>query len=361
MNRLWIRLSVIISCIVIFVAVLPLTARLINWRYGRPPKEMLEPIIEGVPPERVEHFRKSVEQRFWEELSRLLVASAVLGIAAGILLSRWLTTSLKQLEQGARAIAEHRLDYRVPEEGARELRTVARAFNYMANELARQETLRRDMLADVTHELRHPIHVLRGSLQAILDGVYPLSMEEVAAMMRQTDHLAALTDDLHELAQAEAYELPLYRQETNLNDLVRVTVESLSPIAAGKEIELVMNIPPDPIVREIDAARMQQALLNLLNNALRYTPSGGKVTTSLTAAEDGVEIRVADTGRGSSVESLLRVFDRFYRADDNRDRKDSGSGLGLAIARANVQLHGGTIEAFSAGEEQGSQFVIRLP
>ncbi len=307
-------------------------------------------------------YRDSIESRASCPTSpEIWLLGAIISLIGGVLLTRVLVAPLRRLEQGAKAVARHQLDYRVPEKGSVEMRSVARSFNQMAAELERQESLRRNMLADVTHELRHPVHILQGSLQAILDNVYQLDMAEINRLLDQTQNLAALLDDLHELALAEAHELPLDRRDTDLRQLVSMTAEMYQSFAAMQSIEFQTDLPPNPVVCHVDACRIRQALQNLINNALRYTPEGGEIRISMSAGPETVAIGVKDTGSGIAPENLSRVFDRFYREDSSRNRQLPGTGLGLAIAQAIIQAHGGKIKVESAGVNQGSSFTIELP
>lgn len=357
MNRLWAWISVVILGVVLIITLFPFVLRSSAFHMILPPSRPIERIpFEEQNPE----FRDRIEKRAWEDLSRNLAVGAVVGLIAGVLLTRWLVAPLQHLEKGAKAVARHQLDYRVPVQGSKEMRSVASSFNQMASELELQETLRRNMLADVTHELRHPTHILQGSLQAILDGVYPLSMQEIDHMLEQTQNLTALLKDLHELALAEAHELPLYRQETDLVELVANTTDTIHPLATQKAIILKTELPSIPIQNNVDPSRIRQVLQNLLSNALRYTPEGGEINVILTRSEMYDLITVRDTGIGIAPENLSRVFDRFYREDSSRDRNIPGTGLGLAIAQAIVQAHGGWIEVESAGVNQGSTFTVML-
>jgi two-component system sensor histidine kinase BaeS len=361
MNRLWIWISVVIVGVVLIVTLFPFVYR--NVTSDMPPGP-----AEGVPFDqrnvgdfKPEEFRQVIERRFWTNISRTLGVGALFALIAGVLLTRWLVAPLRELEQGAIAVTEHQWDYRVPARGSAEMRSVASSFNQMAAELEYEETLRRNMLADVSHELRHPVHIIRGNLQAILDGVYPLSTEEIDRLLDQTQNLTTLVDDLHELALAEAHELPMQKQDTDVNALVANAVEIFQPLAAHNNLLLTTEIPPEPVQLKIDSTRIRQALLNLLGNALRYTPQGGQVKVVLDNSEEIVSIQVSDSGVGIPPEDLDKVFDRFYRVDSSRDRDLSGTGLGLAVAQAIVQAHDGRIEVESAGVDQGSTFTVILP
>lgn len=361
MNRLWIWISVVIVGVVLIVTLFPFVYRNVT-------SDMPLGQAEGIPFNqrdaedfKPEEFRQVIERRFWTNISRTMAVGALVALIAGVLLTRWLVAPLRELEQGARAVTEHQWDYRVPARGSAEMRSVASSFNQMAAELEHEETLRRNMLADVSHELRHPIHIIQGNLQAILDGVYSLSMEEIDRLLDQTQNLTTLVDDLHELALAEAHELPIQKQDTGVNALVANAVEIFQPLANHHNIFLTTEIPPEPIKICIDSARIRQAFQNLLGNALCYTPEGGQVIVILDHSEDFVSIQVADTGVGIPPEDLDKVFDRFYRVDSSRNRDLPGTGLGLAVAQAIAQSHNGKIEVDSPGVDQGSTFTMILP
>jgi len=361
MNRplaLWVWISVVILGVVLIITLFPFVLRNPAFHTILPSPKPVErfPFEEQNP-----EFRDRIEKRIWSDLSRNLAVGAIVGLIAGVLLTRWLVAPLQQLEKGARAVAKRQLDYRVPVRGSKEMRSVASSFNQMATELEHQEILRRNMLADVTHELRHPTHILQGSLRAILDGVYPLSIQEIGRMLEQTQNLAALLNDLHELALAEAHELPLYKQETDLVALVANFVETIHPLATQMAITLKTEFPSMAINNNVDASRIRQVLHNLLSNALRYTTEAGEINIVLTRTDISDLISIRDTGAGIAPENLSRVFDRFYREDSSRDRNLPGTGLGLAIAQAIVQAHGGWIEVESAGVNQGSTFTVKLP
>ncbi|MFN8460091.1 MAG: ATP-binding protein [Anaerolineae bacterium] len=299
-------------------------------------------------------------------LGRVLLTVASIagigGIIFGVVMSRTLTAPLNKLSEAARAIAGRDLSRRVEEKGSAELKAVARSFNEMAAALEQAEGLRRNLLADVAHELRTPLAVLQGNLRAILDEVYPLDQNEMARLYEHTRLLSRLVNDLHELAQAEAGQLPFNLQETDLAQLVKTTAESFRPGADEKGVALVADLPVDSPTVEVDPARLTQVLQNLLVNALRHTPPGGRITLQLESKAEAVHLSVSDTGDGIPPEHLPYIFDRFYRTDSARSRDNGGAGLGLAIARAIVEAHGGRISVISSGAPgQGSTFTIELP
>ncbi len=299
-------------------------------------------------------------------LSTLLLTFAVVtgisGILFGVLVSRSLTAPLNRLAKSARAIGARDLSQRVEVTGSREMKDVAIAFNEMATGLDQAEQLRRNLIADVAHELRTPLSVLQGNLRAILDEVYPLDKAEVTRLYDQTRLLSRLVTDLHELAQAEARQLPLNMQETNLSALISSVSDTFAPIVETKSIDLQTNLAAAIPALEVDAARLTQVLNNLLNNALRHTPQGGRITINTQHTASTIRIDFIDTGEGVPPEHLPHIFDRFYRTDPARSRDKGGAGLGLAIARAIVEAHDGTISVTSAGiAGQGSTFTVQLP
>ena len=246
---------------------------------------------------------------------------------------------------------------------ARRSMALAQSFNRMAEELEHAETTRRNLMADVAHELRTPLAVLDGNLRALLDGVHELNEDEIALLYEQTHHLSRLVDDLREISLAEADQLSLNRQEVDLARLVRETVAHFDLLAQEQGIQLAAELD-DPLVHPgLDENRIRQVLHNLLSNAFRYTPRGGKVEISAKrlSANNELDITVKDTGAGISPEELPHIFDRFYRAEEATSRDRGGTGLGLAIVKAIVEAHGGRISVNSGGRNQGSAFSIKFP
>ena len=293
----------------------------------------------------------------------LLLAGALavsLALLLGLLISWRLTAPLRQLTHAAGAIAAGDLSQRVPARGGDELGEVGQAFNRMAASLEAGETLRRNMMADVAHELRTPLTVIQGNLQAILDGVYPLDEAQVASLFDETRLLTRLVDDLRELALAEAGQLRLDHETVDLALLAQGVVGNFSPGAEAAGVKLECAISGEGLEVTGDADRLGQVLRNLISNALRHTPAGGRVTVSVSRSGDRVHLEVADTGTGISPEDLPHVFDRFYRGDKSRSRRGGGAGLGLAIARQLVIAHGGEIAAESV-LGAGTTFRVTLP
>jgi two-component system OmpR family sensor kinase/two-component system sensor histidine kinase BaeS len=286
--------------------------------------------------------------------------AAALSLALGIAISRLLTAPLGRLTRAAGAVAGGDLSQRVEVRSRDEIGELGSAFNGMTASLAEAEALRKNLLADIAHELRTPLTVVQGNLQAILDGVYPLEMAQVASLYDETRLLTRLVDDLHDLALADAGQLRLERAPVDPAALARAAVDQFAPAveAAGVRLELATDEHVPKV--EGDAGRLAQVLRNLLSNALRHTPPGGSVSVRVDHDGGWARLQVADTGSGIAPEDLPRVFDRFYRGDRDRSRAGGGAGLGLAIARQLVTAHGGRIEVASP-PGAGATFTVTLP
>jgi signal transduction histidine kinase len=233
-------------------------------------------------------------------------------------------------------------------------------FNDMAAALRRDEQLRQQMMADIAHELRTPVAVMRGQAEALQDGIFPLTVENLAPIHDQTLLLGRLINDLRDLALAEADQLPLDLTEMSLLPLARRVVSAFQPQALAEGLRLEGQWPASLPNVCADAQRIEQVLGNLLSNAIRYTPAGGAVTVRLWTEAGQVLCAVSDTGPGISPTDLPHVFDRFYRVDKARSRAEGGSGLGLSIAHRLAQAHEGALTAQSV-LGQGSTFTLRLP
>jgi signal transduction histidine kinase len=310
----------------------------------------------------------SLNDSFLRQVNRAtLLAALVAGTLALLLggLVTWgITRPIRQLTDAAKAVASGDFSQRVPVGADDQVGDLVHAFNQMAAELQHAEDLRRQMTADIAHELRTPISVIQGNIEALQDGVFPLTAESLAPIQAKTALLARLVEDLRHLALAEAGQLPLDRQPTDLLTLVRHSVAAFEPAAEAKSVRLHVTagtnrLPP----ADLDPQRIEQVLVNLLSNALRHTPAGGSVSVELGSQDSRhLLVRMTDTGPGIPAEALPNVFERFYRVDRGRARDDdgSGSGLGLAVARSIIQAHGGTIGVTSP-PGQGATFWFTLP
>ena len=299
----------------------------------------------------------------------VLIGGLVALIAAlviGFFIFRAITRPIDQLTHAAHQLAHGDLGARVVVDdhaarlGSDEISELGAAFNIMASNLQQSEQVRRDMTADIAHELRTPLAVMRGNLEAMLDGVYPFDAEHLNPVLNQVNLLTRLVEDLRTLALAEAGQLPLSKRPVDLAALLRSTLTSFEAQAAAQQVTLRTEIAADLPVIEIDPDRIQQTVGILISNALRYTPSQGSITVAAKTDRASVTIEVADTGSGIAPEDLPHVFDRFYRADKSRTRESGGSGLGLAIAKSIVMAHGGSLSVQSE-VGQSTQFTVRLP
>lgn len=291
-----------------------------------------------------------------------LLAAAVGGgvaILLALLLSFQLLRPVGQLTRAAARMASGDLSQRVEVKGKDELATLGNSFNGMAESLQRAEQNRQAMTADIAHELRTPIAVQRAHLEALQDGVYPLTAENLQPVLDQTEMLIRLVDDLRTLALADAGELRLEKRKVDLSELTRSVVERFKPEADGKGIALSYSGPQDGLSAEVDPRRIEQILNNLFSNALRHTPADGRVEMTVGQKAGRIAIRVADSGSGIPPEALGHIFERFYRADRSRSREEGGSGLGLAIARQLALAHGGDLRAKNR-DVGGAEFTLEL-
>jgi signal transduction histidine kinase len=264
-----------------------------------------------------------------------------------------LTAAAHQMEKGD-------LTARVNVQSSDEIGQLARAFNAMADGLAHQEQLRRNMVSDVAHELRTPLTNIRGYLEAAQDGVMPLDTALADNLYEEAMLLNRLADDLQELALAEAGQLRLERQPVAIGDVAQAAVEAVRPQADARGLRLSLDLPPDLPFVEADAHRVAQVLRNLLNNAMDFTPRGGQITLATRREGAFVHTEVRDTGPGIAPEHLPYVFERFYRADKSRARTTGGAGLGLAIVKQLIEAQGGRVWVNST-LGAGSAFGFALP
>jgi signal transduction histidine kinase len=284
------------------------------------------------------------------------------GLAAGIIVSRQLTAPLSELAETVRTFRQPSIAKRASVKGTIEVREVATAFNQMVEFLVESEHLRRNLVGDVAHELRTPLTVLQANIQAILDDLYPLTKTEIQNLQVQTDLLQRLVNDLHELAQAEAHQLPLHMTSADMKDLIQNLVERFNAVAHAKGVTLCADTPVESVVALVDPDRIAQVLQNLIQNSLSHTPDGGKITVDVSQADHNLVIEVRDTGAGISLEDQKRIFERFYRTDEARSRATGGAGLGLPISKAIIEMHHGTIQVSSDGVKgHGTTFSIQLP
>ncbi len=279
----------------------------------------------------------------------VVIVAIGLGAFAGV---RRMTRPMNNLVEAARRIESGDYSAKVNESGPRDLRSVARAFNSMSERLKTIDDQRRSFLADVTHELRTPLSVIRGQAEAISDGVYPADAAHLAAILEATRALDRLVDDLRTLTQTDAGMLDLHLEPTDLGALARDAVEGFQSQAEAGGVALAADLAGAVPPVDADPARIRQVIGNLLSNAIRHTPSGGSVKVAAASTDGWVTITVSDTGDGISPELRPRVFERFVKGPGS-----AGSGLGLAIARDIAAAHGGLLEIEST---HGEGTTVRL-
>lgn len=320
--------------------------------------------LPGAGPPWSAFFTRPAATDFTGRVNQLLVVAAigavVISLAVGALLAQTIVRPLRELQQATHAVAAGNLDLQVPVRSQDELGELAHSFNQMNAALARSRNLRRQMTADIAHDLRTPLSVISGHAEGLSDGVFPPTKETFEIIVDEAHRLSRLVEDLRTLSLAEADELSMHRQPIAPADLVHHAVVAHTPQAQHKQITLAVDVEPGLPTVHVDPDRMNQVLTNLLHNALRYTPEGGQITLAARRNREGVEIAVQDSGAGIPAADLPHVFDRFYRGDKSRQRHEGGSGLGLAIAKSIVENHGGTIRAEN-GSGQGARFVVMVP
>jgi len=286
----------------------------------------------------------------------------IIGMLVGTLGMRRWVNPLADVMSAAEALAEGDFSVRVVEKGDREFLKLAQSFNHMAEELEHAQTQRRNMTADVAHELRTPLHILQGNLEGALDGVYQASPDYFRSMLEETRLLQRLVEDLQTLSMAESGTLDFHFQKLSVTELLEDVVTSFSVRAEESGIHLLKEVLEEGEGLEIegDWQRLDQVIGNLVANALRYTPEEGEIKLSAGREGNSVIVRIQDSGEGIPAEDLPYIFDRFWKGDKSRSRSSGGSGLGLAIARQLVGTHGGEITVESR-EGEGTIFTVRLP
>jgi len=325
----------------------------------------------------------SPDERTWTFLSaRLLVGLEVedaylrrakrslwlAGLTAGIgaillsfLLIRQLTGPLRRLDQASRAVAAGRFDERIDIDSSDELGRLATSFNEMSASLAASEVAKKQMIADISHELRTPITAIRTTIEGLRDGLIEPSEEALTALHERILLTTRLVSDLHQLALADAGRLSMHPMPCRIDTVLETIQETIGVQLEDERIELETEISSALPAVLVDRQRIEQVLLNLLSNAIRHTPEGGNLRVlAKTEGQSEIRVSVCDSGPGLSPEDLEHVFDRFYRADQARTASDSGTGLGLPIAKALIEAHGGRMYAENL-PDRGACFSFTLP
>lgn len=305
------------------------------------------------------------EQVFMEDSQRSLIIAAIVSVLValglGFLVGSIITRPMQQLAFSAHKIADGDLSQRVRNPGHDEVGEVAVAFNSMAEQLEKKEKSRKQLLADVAHELRNPLSIVQGNLEAWLDGVIAPTPGQIASVYDETVLLNRLITDLRELSLAEAGQLKLHPEQTDLKELIEAEATGFQARSQEKGVSLNLDIGTNMPGINIDRDRIKQVLHNLLENALRYTPSGGSVSVKAEKGNNSsIHIAVSDTGSGIDAADLPYVFDHFYKTDKSRQRAYGNTGIGLALVRNYVELHAGKVWVESE-PGKGSTFYFTLP
>ncbi len=304
------------------------------------------------------------EQQYLERTNLALLVSTLGAVAIALLMSlflaRTLTHPIRDLAGAIRAMAQGKLGIVVPVRSRDEIGELTAAFNQMSADIARSNQLRRQMTADIAHDLRTPLTVVGGYIESLRDGVLEPTPARLDAMQHEVQQLLHLVEDLRTLSLADAGELKLDCQPIAPHLLLEQAATAFKHQAEQKQITLCVVAEPNLPHIAADELRIGQVLGNLVSNALRYTPAGGQITLGAATNGEEVLLTVRDNGAGITPEDLPYVFDRFYRADASRQQPNSESGLGLAIAKSLVELHGGTLTAASA-PGTGAMLTIVLP
>ena len=299
-------------------------------------------------------YLASVNQSLW--LAGL--GGIVIALVLGLLLARSLTRPVRDLTAATHAMAQGKLEQEVPVRSKDELGELAKAFNQMSADLARANQSRRQMTADIAHDLRNPLTVIGGYIESLKDGKLASTPERFSIMQAEVQHLQRLVDDLRTLSLADAGELAIRRQPVAPGELLERVAAVYGHQAEQQNIKLNLDVESDLPEINIDLERMEQVLGNIVSNALRYTPEGGEISLSAKQAEGSLTVSVKDNGSGISPEVLPHIFERSYRGDTSRSGNELG--LGLAIVKSIVELHGGRISVESR-LDRGSRFLLILP
>ncbi|MEJ2757177.1 MAG: ATP-binding protein [Anaerolineales bacterium] len=310
-----------------------------------------------------DNFRSAMDEA-------LLIAglvAMVVAIGVSVFISRRVVSPVREMTRASRYIAEGHYDQRVAvqkvdsDKDMDELGKLAHHFNQMAEKLDQTESMRRQLIGDVSHELRTPLTTISGSMEGLIDGVLPPTPEIFQQIVRETDRLQRIVSDLQELSRVEAKAVLLDVKAQPVEPILKAVTQRLAPQFRAKGVVLKLEVQPYLPLANLDEDRFSQILINIIGNALQYTPEGGHVTVSAQKQGNFVEIRVRDDGEGIDAVHLPHLFTRFYRVDKSRSRARGGSGIGLTIAKQLVDAQGGEIWAESSGVGQGSTFGFTVP
>lgn len=297
-----------------------------------------------------------VQSILWTTLGALLIA-----VVVSLVVAKRITAPLVAMRRTAERMTKGQLEARTVVEGADELYELGRSINQLAEQLQRQEELRKTMTTDIAHELRTPLTTLKSHMEAFQDGVWEPTPVRIRACYEEIERLIHLVRELESLTHMESPDFALYRRAEDLAQILQQATESTRAAFLQKGIELHVQVPDQrPHLAWVDRERVMQIIINLLSNALKFTPSGGTVQATLDEDLDRYELTIVDTGIGIDPEDLPYVFERFYRAEKSRARSQGGGGIGLTIVKRLVEAHGGTI-AIQSQVGQGTSVHVHVP
>jgi two-component system sensor histidine kinase BaeS len=304
------------------------------------------------------------EEAFIKQLRANLLVGLGLGLAVAILLSwllaRHLSRPVNEVAKGIRALAAGDYATKLDTRGSDEIAKLGDDVNRLSSALSEHETIRKRWVSDMAHELRTPLAIISGELEAMSDGVRPLSREQLESVRDEVKHLSVLIDDLHNLALTDSGALAYKMQSVDFNELVQMTTDYFKGRAGSKDLDLSYANPGQAIMLQGDEQRLGQLLRNLLDNTVRYTDAGGHISVQLDKEKQLAKLTISDTAPGASKAECEHLFERLYRMEGSRNRNSGGSGLGLAICRNIVEAHGGQISA-QPGPDGGLLITTTLP
>ncbi len=310
-------------------------------------------------------FDEEIGANFRQAVNDALMLAVVVAILmAGVMswfVSWYIVRPIRDMVEVSQHIAEGNYNERLDVRSSDELGEMAQHFNQMADALATTEEIRRQLLADVSHELKTPLASIKGYMEGLQDGVVPATPDVFQLVHEEADRLQKLVQDLQELSRTEAAAIAIQVADCELGQLVETVITRFRPQFLDSNIQLETAIPDHLPKVLVDRDRTSQVLTNILGNALHYTPAGGRVMLSAKRVNASVQVSIQDTGIGLKADELKQVFQRFYRVDKSRARSSGGSGIGLTIARHLVEAQGGHLWAESPGLNQGSTFHFTLP
>lgn len=318
----------------------------------------LASLAEAIAPTETEAVSVQFLRDMRQGIGITAVSTFIVAIILATVLTRQITRPLTQIRHSTQQLASGDFTTRVPVRPNDELGKVAASFNQMAVQLERQEQLRRQIVADVAHELRTPLTVMKSNLEAMQDGLLEPSPSSLGELQGEVDRLSHMIDDLRLLSLGDSGQLKLQLEPIQLQSLLETVIGRYAPLAETKAIKLTTQLSPVALIIDGDRHKLEQAIGNLLDNAIRYTPENGSVAVALSQDKNRAHITVSDSGPGIPSADLPHVFDRFWRGDKSRSRDSGGTGLGLSIVKQIVEQHGGTVRVSSVGD--GAVFMVSL-